>query len=315
VLAAGMAGAAYWLSHRAPALPPGIAWSNGRLDADEIDIATKFAGRVAAVLVDEGSSVYAGQVVARMDTRDLEASLRQADAQIDQAEHTIATARAELEQAASQVKLAARELERARSLQSRGFETQEVVDQRQSQFDVIRAVYAATQGKIETATDARDAARHAAELVRVNIADGTLVAPKEGPIEYRLANVGEVLAAGGRVFTMLDMNYVYMDIFLPTAEAGRVQLGAEARILLDALPNAPIRSTVVFVASQNQFTPKMVETKSERDRLMFRVRVRLDPDPTRLVAAQVRSGLPGLAYVQLDSQTVWPAFLQARASE
>ena len=117
---------------------------------------------------------------------------------------------------------------------ARGFQTQEVVDQRQSQFNVARAVYIAAQTQIETATAARDAAIHNAELIRVNIADSTLVAPKDGPIQYRLANVGEVLGAGGKVFTMLDMGYVYMDIFLPTAEAGRVALGADARIVLDA---------------------------------------------------------------------------------
>ncbi len=211
VLAAGVAGAAWWITHGGHAVPPGIAWSNGRLEADQIDIDTKFAGRIATVLADEGDVVHAGQVVARMDTRDLEASLRQAEAQMAQAEHSIAAARAEQEQAASQVRLTAQELERARSLLARGFQTQEVVDQRQSQFEVARAVYFAAQARIEAATSARDAAGHSAEVIRVNIADSTLVAPKDGPIQYRLANIGEVLGPGGRVFTMLDMAYVYME--------------------------------------------------------------------------------------------------------
>jgi HlyD family secretion protein len=313
VLAAGATGAIYWITHQGPALPPGFAWSNGRLEADEIAIDTKFAGRIAVVLADEGDLVHAGQVVARMDTRDLEASLRQAEAQVAQAEHSIAAARAEQDQAASQMKLTAQELQRARALLPRGFESQEVVDQRQSQFNVARAVYVAAQAKIDAATAARDAAMHSAEVIRINIADATLVAPKDGPIQYRLANVGEVLGAGGHVFTMLDMGYVYMDIFLPTADAGRIELGADARIVLDALPNTPVPAKVVFVASQNQFTPKMVETKSERDRLMFRVRVRLDPEMSRAQAAQIRAGLPGLAYIQLNRRDDWPANLQPRA--
>ncbi len=106
-----------------------------------------------------------------------------------------------------------------------------------------------------------------------------------------------------------------MYIFLPTADAGRIELGADARVLLDALPHAPIPAKVVFVASQNQFTPKMVETKSERDRLMFRVRVRIDPDLARTQATQIRSGLPGLAYIQLDRHVNWPTALQPRAGE
>lgn len=310
VVVLGLAGAAYWYSHNAPAVPSGIAWSNGRLEADEIDIDTKFAGRIAVVLVDEGDLVRAGQVVARMDTRDLEASLRQAEAQIQQAEHAIEAAQAELEQAASQAKLTAQELQRARTLLPKGFETQQVVDQRQAQFDLARAAYTAAQARIHTATASRDAATHGAEVIRVNIADSALVAPKDGPIQYRLANQGEVIGAGGRVFTMLDMGYVFMDVFLPTAEAGRVALGADARIVLDARPREPIPAKVVFVASQNQFTPKMVETKAERDRLMFRVRVRIDPELGKTEAAGIRSGLPGLAYVRTDPNVAWPMNLR-----
>jgi HlyD family secretion protein len=315
VLATGAAGAIYWSTHSGSAVPPGIAWSNGRLEADEIDIDTKFAGRIAAVLADEGDLVHAGQVVARMDTRDLAASLQQAEAQIAQAEHGIAAARAEMEQAASQARLSAQELQRARTLLPKGYETQQVVDQRQAQFDVARAAYNVAQARMAAATAARDAAVHSAEVIRVNIADSALVAPKDGPIQYRLANQGEVLGAGGRVFTMLDMSYVHMDVFLPTAEAGRLKLGGEARIVLDALPHTPVVAKVVFVASQNQFTPKMVETKSERDRLMFRVRVRIDPELARAQAAQIRAGLPGLAYVQIDPGAVWPVSLQPRAGE
>lgn len=313
VAAAAVIGGAWWFTHRGPALPPDIAWSNGRLEADAIDIDTKFPGRIAVILADEGDIVHEGQVVARMDTRDLEASLGQAEAQIEQAEHSIAAARAELDQAASQVKLNAQQLQRARTLLAQGFQTQEVVDQRQSAFDVARAVFIAAQARIDTSTAARDAARHSAELIRVNIADNALTAPKDGPIEYRLANVGEVLGAGGHVFTMLDMGYVYMDIFLPSSEAGRVALGADARIVLDAEPDAPLPAKVVFVAAQNQFTPKMVETKSERDRLMFRVRVRIDPELGRSEAAQLRAGAPGLGYVLLDRRATWPKDLQLAA--
>ena len=314
LVAIGAIGGAWWFTHRAPPLPPGIAWSNGRLEADEIDISTKFAGRIAAVLADEGDIVRAGQVVARMDTRDLAASLQQAEAQMTQAEHNIAAARAELEQAMSQVQLTAQELQRARTLVPKGFQTQEVLDQRQSHFNVAMAAQIAAQARIDAATAARDAAMHSADVIRVNIADATLVAPKDGPIQYRLANVGEVLGAGGRVFTMLDMGYVYMDVFLPTAEAGRIALGADARIVLDALPHAPVPARVVFVASQNQFTPKMVETKSERDRLMFRVRVRIDAGLSQAQAAQIRAGLPGLAYIKLDPAVVWPSMLQPQAA-
>ncbi len=314
VLVLGAGGGAYWWLHRAPGLPPGIVFSNGRLEADEIDISTKFAGRIAEILVDEGDRVKAGQVVARIDTRDLHAQLAQAQAQTAQARQAIVQNQANLVQMGSQVRLTAQELQMARTLVTRGDETREVLDQRQSQFNVAFGAYHVAEAQIAAATAGVEASVHNADLIQVNIDDDTLVAPKDGPIEYRLANVGEVLAAGGKVYTMLDVTYVYMDIFLPTGQAGLVKFGDDAVLLLDALPGRPIPASVMFIASQNEFTPKTVETQSERDLLMFRIRVRIDPKLLRLHEAQVRSGLPGLAYIRTDPKTAWPAFLQRAAS-
>ncbi|HYM72868.1 MAG TPA: HlyD family efflux transporter periplasmic adaptor subunit, partial [Stellaceae bacterium] len=146
------------------------------------------------------------------------------------------------------------------------------------------------------------------------IADNALVAPREGRIQYRVANVGEVLGAGGKVFTMLDTSYVYMDIYLPTAEAGRIRLGSDARIVLDAYPAHPIPAKVAFIATQAQFTPKTVETTDEREKLMFRIRVRIDPERLRTRTELVRSGLPGIAYVRTDPAAAWPVQLRGDAS-
>jgi HlyD family secretion protein len=250
-----------------------------------------------------------------MDTGDLAAKLAQAEAQTLQAQHTMAQGQSQLVQQGSQLKLAAQELQRARALARQDFETRQVLDQRQSQFDSATAAYHAIEAQIAAAAAAMQAAIHNADVFRINIADATLVAPKDGPIQYRLANVGEVLAAGGKVFTMLDVTNVYMDVFLPTAAAGKVKLGDDARIVLDALPNRPIPAAVSFIASRNQFTPKMVETQSERDKLMFRIRVRIDPVLLRAHEAQVRSGLPGLAYIRIDRNTPWPATLQTRPNK
>ena len=147
-------------------------------------------------------------------------------------------------------------------------------------------------------------------LYSVNIADNSLVAPRAGRIQYRITNIGEVLPAGGKVFTMLDIGYVYMDIYLPPLEAGKVKIGTDARILLDAYPNAPIPAKVSFVAGEAQFTPKTVEVQSEDDKLMFRIRVRIDPDRSRAHADAVRSGLPGVAFLRMDPAVVWPKNLQ-----
>ncbi len=309
LLAGGGAGYYAWkVAH--PGLPLGISVGNGRIEADEIDIATKYAGRVAELLADIGDMVAPGQVVARMDTRDIEQSLSKSEAQARQAQRAIDEAQANLIQQQTQRTLAQQEMERTAQLLKNGWTTQEIADQRKQALDGAVAAYNAAQARVEVAQHALEAAQHDAGFYKVQIADNTLVAPKEGRIQYRLANVGEVLAAGGKVFTMLDFSYVYMDVYLPTEEAGKVKVGADARIVLDAYPDHPIPAKVSFVASQAQFTPKTVETKTERDKLMFRIRVRIDQERLAKHADAIRSGLPGIAYVRWNPTLAWPSNLE-----
>jgi HlyD family secretion protein len=310
VVIGGAGGGLYWWRHLQPALPPGIAFGNGRIEAEEIDIDTKFAGRISEILADEGDMVKPGQVVARMDTRDLEASLRKSEQQVMQAQRAINEANANVVQQQSTVLLAQQELDRAHNLVQKGFQTQEVVDQRQQAIDGANAALKAAQERVVEARHAMEASTHDVELYKVNIADNTLVAPKDGRIQYRIANVGEVLPAGGKVFTTLDITYVYMDVYLPTNQAGKVKLGSDARIVLDAMPQLAIPAKVSFVATQAQFTPKTVETENERALLMFRIRAKIDPERLRAHADKVRSGLPGETYLLLDSATAWPARLR-----
>lgn len=315
LLAVAAVGLGTWWLRSAPALPPGIAWGNGRLESDEIDIDTKFAGRIAKLLVDEGALVSPGQVVAVMDTQDLEATLRNREAVVRQAQRNLDAARANVDQQKSQVVFAKQELDRVNFLVPKGFASKELLDQRRQQMDAAVAALAAANDNAGAAEHALEAAKHDVELYQVNIADNTLVAPRLGRIQYRVANVGEVLPAGGKIFTMLDATYVYMDVYLPTAEAGRVKIGDDARIVLDAYPTLAIPAKVVFLADQAQFTPKTVETKDERDKLMFRVRVRIDPERLAAHADAVRSGLPGEAYIRLDPAVAWPAKLAETAPQ
>ncbi len=305
----------YWWQQSQSQLPAGIAFGNGRIEADEIDIDTKFAGRIAEMLADEGDMVTAGQVVARMDTRDLAASLKKSQAQEQQAQKAVEEANDNVAQQTSQVVLAQQQIDRANALVQKGFQTKEVVDQRQQQLDGAKATLRMAQTRVIEAQHALEASTHDVELYRVNIADNSLVAPKDGRIQYRIANVGEVLPAGGKVFSMLDISYVYMDVYLPTQEAGKVKIGADARIVLDAYPNVAIPAKASFIATQAQFTPKTVETQSERDKLMFRIRVKIDPERLRAHADAVRSGLPGVAYLLLDPAVAWPAKLQGNATK
>jgi HlyD family secretion protein len=305
-----VSGGYYWWQRLHPALPASIAFGNGRLEANEINIDTKYAARIAEMLADQGDLVKGGQVLARMDTRDLQASLKRSQAQVEQAMRAVDEANANLTQMQSQVLLAQQEFDRATYLMQKGFQTKEILDQRQQQLNGATALANAAQARVTQSERALDAAKHDVELYTVQIEDNTLVAPRDGRIEYRIANIGEVLPAGGHVFAMLDTSDVYMDIYLPTEKAGKVRFGADARIVLDAYPNVAIPAKVNFIAAQAQFTPKTVETQSERDKLMFRIRLQIDPERAQARADRVRSGLPGVGYVKTDPAVEWPAALQ-----
>lgn len=300
-----------WLNH-ADRLPDGIVWGNGRIEADDIDITPKFAGRVAELLVDEGDMVAAGQVLARMDTRDLDASLRRAEAIIREAQRALDATSAELVHRQAQVRLAELEYDRTEQLARKDFASKQLVDQRRAERDIARAQVNAGSANVGVAEQTVEAATKEAERIRIDIADGVLVAPRDGRVQYRLVNTGEVVPAGAKIFTLLDLSKVYMTVFLPTKDAGRVVLGAEGRIIVDAYPQWVIPANVTFVAAKSQFTPKSVETRSERDKLMFRIKVRIDQDLVARRAAQVRTGLPGVAYVRVDPQLDWPRWLQIK---
>jgi len=109
---------------------------------------------------------------------------------------------------------------------------------------------------------------------------------------YKLAEPGEVLPSGANVVTIIDLTDVYMTVFLPELEAGKVAIGADARVVLDAAPQMAACGAVSYMAAKAQFTPKSVETTVERQKLTFRLKVQLDPKLLRRYEPWVKVGLP-----------------------
>ncbi|MCW8455951.1 HlyD family efflux transporter periplasmic adaptor subunit, partial [Fluoribacter dumoffii] len=174
------------------------------------------------------------------------------------------------------------------------------------------ASIATAEAEVVAVESSVDATQATIERISADINDSTLIAPCDGRIQFRVAQPGEVLSAGGRVLNMVDLSDVYMVFFLPTEQAGKVQIGAPVHLILDAAPNYVIPAKVTFVASVAQFTPKAVETASEREKLMFRVKARIAPELLKKYIALVKTGLPGMAYVQLDPKSKWPAALEVK---
>lgn len=345
ILTAVVAGIALliWYEMRPKGLGEGFAWGNGRIEATEVDVASKLGGRVASIEVEEGQFVEAGQLLARMDTRVLEAQLAQAEAQLRQAENAIQTARAQVtlresEKATAeavvrqrQAELAAARKRHARTealVKSSAVPRQQLDDDlaalqsaeaalaaARSQVRSAEAGIIAAQSQVIEAQSAVEAARASVSRLQVDIEDSQLRAPRAGRVQYRISQPGEVVGAGGKLLNLVDLSDVYMTFFLPERQAGRVALGAEARLVIDAAPQYVIPARITYVASVAQFTPKTVETASEREKMMFRVKARIDPELLRKYLAHVKTGVPGMAYLRLDPTAEWPAHLAIKVPQ
>ncbi|MDD2408025.1 MAG: HlyD family efflux transporter periplasmic adaptor subunit [Tepidiphilus sp.] len=342
VLVALLAGGALWFWQRIEQSRSdgGIVSSNGRIEAIDVNISAKLPGRIEDIFADEGDLVARGQVVAKLDTSVLEAQLREARAQHDRARMDLESARSllaqrEADKAATEALVVQRladldmlrkRLARTRELARQDMATQSRLDEDSAAVDATQAAVVAARAQVRAAeaaiiqsraaiaaAEAQVAATSASiERIQADIDDSLLRAPRDGRVQYRIAQPGEVVAAGGAVLNVVDLSDVYMTFFLPTQVAGKVAIGSEVRLVLDAFPQYVIPATATFVSDVAQFTPKTVETAEERQKLMFRVKASIDPDLLRQHLPQVKTGLPGMAYLKLDPQRDWPAHLQVK---
>jgi len=330
--------AALWFKFfRAPAMDQAFQQANGRIEATEIAIASKISGRIDEILVNEGDFVEAGQLLARINPDALQADLAKAKAQQLQSSTQVASAesavaqrqseRAALEAALNQrqaeLAAATKREQRTDSLVSTGAVSQQQAEDNQTAVATAKAAFASVQAQLdasaatiraaETQVEAAKAnlvaANAAVARIEVDLKETELTAPKAGRIQYRVLQPGEIVAAGGRVLNLIDLTDVFMTFFLPTQYAGLLTLKSEARIIVDALPDRAIPAKITFIADVAQFTPKTVETKKEREKLMFRIKAQVSPELLQKHIDKVKTGLPGVVWVRLDEQASWPAQL------
>ncbi len=302
-----VAGGYVWWQASQQTFPPAFAVGNGRVEADLVDVASELNGRIAAMHVQEGDLVDADATVAEIDTDTLQARLDRAEADVAAAKSQVEQASAVIDQNKAALEFSRVELGRASALMERGFGTQEEVDSRRSERDADRATLAAARASLAAAERQVDAAQAAVREITSQIEDAQILAPVRGRVLYRMAEPGEVVASGAPIVTLLDLSRVYMEIFLPTAEAARVAIGAGARIRLDGA-NLVIPARVSFVSPDAQFTPETVETQDVRSDLMFRVRLRVDQDLIERNIDYVKTGMRGTGHVRLagSADTPWP---------
>jgi len=297
---------------RGQSLPAGVVKAEGRTEATQVDVSSKYPGQLAEISVDEGTKVTLGQVIARVSSPEFEAQLRAAQSDLQSSRDASVAAEADIASRQAALEFAKADFERGQELMKTGFITKQTFEERQRN-------YQAAQAAVQNMTARRDAAQKSIEIAKAKlqqiqamIHDLTLVSPRNGVVQYKLKRAGETVAAGEPIVTVLDLTDIHMIVFLHAADAGRVSMGDEARIILDAVSEYVIPAQVSFIASDSQFTPKTVETEDERKKLMFRVNLRIDPQELKTYYGRVEGGLRGAGFVLTSREAKWPAELQVK---
>ncbi len=291
-------------------LPKGIASGNGRIEAKLVDAVAKDALRVKEILVDEGDLVKPGQILAVLDTATFESQLNQAKLQVTSAQERVASANFAVVKQQSLVDNAKLEYGRTKKLLEQNAISQREFDTRKTQFDTSTAGLAEADAQLRTAKQEVEVAQANVTTIQTHIDDAILKSPVTGRVLYRLAEPGEMLAAGGKALTLVNLEDVYMEIYLPSEQAAGLKIGAEARLTVDYAPGRAAAAYVSFVSPEAQFTPKQVETKSERDKLMFRVKIQVPQELVSGYIERVKTGVRGVGYVKIKESAVWPSWLQ-----
>ena len=250
------------------------------------------------------------QVAVTIDTLEREAELAKAKANMAEAEENAAQTEADIVKTQSELKLAEQNLDRAKKLVVTRTIAKEEFDEKQAKRDAAEAAVKSVKAKLRSVTQSIEAAQAEIKRVQTQIDDSTLRSPVRGRVLYRLAQVGEVLSPGGKALTLVNLEDIYMEIFLPSEQAARLKIGDEARITLDHAPGRAAVGHISFVSPEAQFTPKQVETRSERDKLMFRVKVQVPEELVSGYIEHIKTGVRGVGYVKVDPSAAWPDWLQ-----
>jgi membrane fusion protein YbhG len=276
---------------------------SGTIDARETDLAFQVAGRIAALSVDEGDVVSAGQGLARLDPQDYELALASAQANAAVSKASLAlleagarpqelrVAKAATAQAEAQLRYAESEVQRVAQLVPKQLAAQDQLDRAQLQEDVARATLTQAQQQLallqegtrkeEIARARADYAAHqqAVATARQQLSYVDLLSPVAGVVTLRMAEKGEVVGVGQAVLRVVALARPWVRVYINERDLPRVRLGQPAEVRVDGLPGQVFKGRVVFISPEAEFTPKTVETRELRVDQVYRVKVEVaNPD-------------------------------------
>lgn len=304
VLLAGLSWIAYLRMQPEPP-PAQVVYGSGRIEADEVRLAPQFGGRLLENLAVEGTIVPSGTVVARVDPTDYKLQAEQADAERTATRIATSQIDAQIELARHHARTALTDLRRFEALKSNGWITARQLDAARNTYEAAASQVAVLQRQRAEAGTQSQAAGKLAALARSRVSNTRVVAPLSGAVLERLAEPGEIIAAGQPVAILANLDRVRLKIFIPETDLGKIRLGAPARIRVDAFPEDDFTARVSQVDAQAQFTPRDVHLQEERSRTVYGVTLEAE-NPKGLL----KPGMPADAWVLWDTAKGWPARLR-----
>ena len=313
IILAGLAVAAC-----APRAAKNVISATGTIEAIEVDVASKVSGQILNLAVDEGAKVRSGDLLATVDHATADIQLRQAQAGVDLAQaqlvllrngarqEDIQQAESALTQAEANLRVAQDDAKRMRELAKTGSVTPKSRDDAEARLTVAEAQKSAAVDSLNKlrrlarpeeiqAAEARLAqARAAADLLAKTIADCTIVAPTAGTVTHKAVEAGELVNPGSTVVTVSELDSVYVMIYLMEEEVGRVRLGDTVDVKIDGLPDKVFAGKITYISPEAEFTPKNVQTKEDRVKLVFGVKVVIENREGLL-----KPGLPADALIRV----------------
>jgi len=314
VLLAGV-GLMNMLGGTAPAVHEGIISASGRVEGDEVNVAARLTGRVDRLAVSEGQEVKRGELLAEIGAAELEARLAQARAsglaaqrQVAQAEQSLGATRELLAQSEAELVRAESDWQSYRRLVDEEVVSRNFFTRVEAEYKATRAGRESSRLKVREAEAAvlsarasAEAAREQAREIQANLDEAKLISPISGVVTTKVAQQGEVVQAGSPIAILVDLTDLHLKVYLTETQVGRVKLGDEARIYTDAFPGRHFDARVSEIARQAEFTPKNVETREERVKLVFGVKLKA-ANPEGLL----KPGLPADAFIRTDPKAPWP---------
>jgi len=279
--------AVWWSFFRVTPLPEGLVQANGRIEGDHYTVAGKIAGKIIELKAREGDEVKKGQVLVKLDDAQINAKVLQAKKEVVAADALCHAAEVSEQQSK-------RDQVRLQNLQHEHLASKQAAERATSAWKVDKDRLAAAHAQCGVS---------AATLQEVlSLKDDlTIHAPAKGMVTTRIVDEGEVVAAGSPLFDIVDLDRLYLKVYVPEKQIGKIRLGLPARIYSDAFPDKPFPATVRYIASRAEFTPKEVQTPDERVKLVYAVKLYLTKNPGH----RLTPGLPADAVIRWKEGIEW----------